>query len=159
MTLIAVLSIALAAALLALAAVALECRHRRHYGDAAAASARRGVELGQRLVEQCDQARQRALRAIEIADERRAEAADLRAELERRAAESYRGFRVVVQTKDGHTIDGIMAEVYEDHYGFTSAKILVGGDSRVLAGDELVPIDNVSWMQRPGGPRVSSESA
>jgi hypothetical protein len=161
-----VLPIVATLAVVAAAYLAFKLRHvpgrlaaLRSERDAAATGGADQLRLSQRLVDELAAARQRESRAIELADERRAEAAELRAQLERRAAEVYIGHRVVVQTKDGHTIDGMMAAVYADHYRLESGKYLVGGDSRVLSGDELVPIDNVSWIQRPADRGAEAEGA
>lgn len=57
--------------------------------------------------------------------------------------------RVVLHTKDGHSLEGVCLGVYADavslaHVTYVRAE---DGSRVVIEGDVVVPRDNVSWIQ------------
>lgn len=69
------------------------------------------------------------------------------AESHARYGESLRR-RVVVHTRGGHSIDGILAGVYADTVVVSHAHFVRPGDTPVpLEGDQLIPWQTVEWTQ------------
>ena len=80
-----------------------------------------------------------------------AEAQRLRAELAERAYAELVGERVVVTTKDGHTIEGDLVRLYVDGFRLEGSRYGLGA-AREIGGSVVVDRENVSWIQRPGEP-------
>lgn len=66
---------------------------------------------------------------------------------------SMRRVEVVVQLKSGSTVKGILYASYADSIVLKDASAAPSGSSELVAidGDQVIPRDNVDWIQTIGG--------
>lgn len=57
---------------------------------------------------------------------------------------------VVVHTKTGSSISGVLISVHRDCVVLRHAKLLSASGSVVIDGEAIVPRAEVEWIQRPG---------
>lgn len=89
------------------------------------------------------------LRATEDRERRlAAEVTELRHELDAEGMRESVGRRLVVQTKDNQSIEGVLERVNSDSYRLTSAKYLAGSARATQVGGEVLVLkSNFSWAQ------------
>lgn len=148
------------AALLAIAGAAVFVRYRyapRRDLDTARNDRDRHLRLAEDLVRHLAEANTRLERATEIADERRAEANELRVELERRPHADLEGEHVVVITKDQQSIDGDVARVYADGGLRIDHARYLSGRGQEVGGTVTIAGENISWVQQPDTPAAAAE--
>lgn len=70
------------------------------------------------------------------------------ARLEQRGMAAHLGREVLVQTKDEHSVRGVVRTVYTDSYLLEAAAVYEGGNARPVAGGYLIYEANTALVQR-----------